>query len=497
LIPADILAGDVAELTILHMNDIHGHYLPRKVEGYPEPVGGLARAETLIRRITAENRATGRETLILFAGDLLTGTPFSMVFKGELGVKLMNRIGFRTMTVGNHEFDQGLGNLVSRLKPSAAFPIMSANIYYAGDKPNGHVFETSIMKPVAGSGPPMLILALTTEETPTSTNPKNVEGLRFADPVRTAKEMLKSVSEDCLVIAVTHLGVTGDEKLARSCPKIDVIVGGHSHTALFEPIKTGNAVIVQAGAYAEYLGRLDLEVEDGRVIKSRGKLIPLTSEIPEDREVASVIEQYQAKMDSRLRDVIGRTDVLLGGSMRKVRSDENTNLGELIAYLAAKNVHAQTGLINGGSIRASIHKGDVTLADVYTVLPFGNHPVKVELTGDDLLRVLQRSADLDSWSGGKLQTFGLSRRIEKGRVIIDKVRGEEFDRGKTYSVAINDFLMAGGDGYTLFRKEGRNIRDGRSPISDLLIDLIKDKKVLTAGFLEGIAAQARRNDASR
>ncbi len=486
LFPAQILARDLVRLTILHMNDIHGYYLPHKIGGYAEPVGGLARAGTMIRRIVSENRAKGRETLILFAGDLLTGTPFSMVFKGELGVKLMNGIGFLAMTVGNHEFDQGQENLISRLKPLMNFPLMSANITYDRDKPGTRVFDAEMIKRVPGTNLRILILPLTTQETPTSTHPKNVKGLRFLDPIGTAKEMLKPVSDDYLVVALTHLGVKCDKELARSCPKIDVIVGGHSHTALFKPLQDGHAVIVQAGAYAEYLGRLDLVVEDGRVIESAGTLIPLTSEIHDDPKIASVIKEYQAKMDSRLHDVIGRTDVLLDGSMRSLRSNRNTNLGRLIAYLAAKSVHAQVGLINGGSIRASILKGDITLADVYTVLPFGNHPLKVGLRGDELRAVLQRSANLAPGSGGKLQTFGLSCRIKNGKVIIDKVRGEEFDPRKTYSVAINEFLMAGGDGYTLFQKKGRDVSQDRSPISDLLIELIKNKGVITAKLLESI-----------
>jgi 2',3'-cyclic-nucleotide 2'-phosphodiesterase (5'-nucleotidase family) len=123
---------------------------------------------------------------------------------------------------------------------------------------------------------------------------------------------------------------------------------------------------------------------------------------------------------------------------------------------------------------------------VYTVLPFGNHPLKVELRGDELRAVLQRSADLEAGSGGKLQTFGISWRIKNGKVIIDKVRGENFDPRKSYSVAINEFLMAGGDGYTLFQKKGRDVWQDRFPISDLLIELIKDKGVITAKLLESI-----------
>src|SRR5208283_6070778 len=136
----------------------------------------------------------------------------------------------------------------------------------------------------------------------------------------TAKGILDRVSEKDLVIALTHVGVQEDKKLAEACPKISVIVGGHSHTAIFEPMKVNQTIISQAGAYARYVGKLDLDVVDGKITNYGGQLIELSSAITEDREIASIVGEYEAKMDVRLNQVIGKTEVFLVGNRSSVRS---------------------------------------------------------------------------------------------------------------------------------------------------------------------------------
>jgi 2',3'-cyclic-nucleotide 2'-phosphodiesterase (5'-nucleotidase family) len=480
-------AADKFGLTILHMNDAHGRYLPYKDTETGEMVGGFSRAAALIEKIRAENRARGRETLVLFAGDLLTGTPLSMIYKGELGVRLMNRIGFTAMAVGNHEFDQGQNNLMGKLKPMLEFPALSANIVNSeGEFP----FKSMIELKDQQSGTKIVIFGLTTENTPTSTHPANVTGLKFLDPTNTAREILAGLHEDDLVIALTHLGALEDRNLAEACPEIDVIVGGHSHTALTTPAMVGRTLIVQAGAYAKYVGRLDLEVERGRVVSHEGKLIVLDASVPDEPHVAAIIEDYKSRMDAKLGEVIGRTDVFLDGSLRAMRTGEETNLGLLAAYLIAQGAQTQVGLINGGAIRSSIPQGPITISDVYTVLPFGNQPVRIELKGAELAAVLQRSADLEIGSGGKLQTYGITRRLEKGKVVIDKVAGEVFDSNRGYSVAVNDFLAAGGDGYELLKQKAADSVKWPYMTSELLANFIKEKKVVTDETIKEIESRA-------
>jgi len=475
--------GELLKLTILYMNDPHAHYEPYQDTDTKEIIGGFAKAQTIIKEIVAENHAKGQETLILMAGDLLMGTPLSTAFKGQLGVKLMNKMKFTAMAVGNHEFDYGQDNLLKILRPNMEFPLLSANITSDSGR---HVFDRLVQKKFPGSKAKAVILGLTTATTPVTTHPKNVKGLVFKDPIKTASEFLKKSSRDDLVIALTHIGVDQDKELARVYPRINVIIGGHSHTDLFDPLLVGDTVICQAGAYAKYLGRLDLEMSKGKITRYSGRLILLAPNVKEDEEIKAVIDEHKKLMDARLNEVIGRTEIFLDGTRSSIRSGQNTNLGRLIAYNMALSSGADAAMINGGSIRESLKDGDITINDVYTVLPFANTVVTMGLKGKDLISVLEKSAELEQGSGGKLQTFGIRHKMENAQVKIEDVRGKAFDPETTYSVAINDFLAAGGDGYTVFKEKGKNCYDASLLVSDLLIDYIKSKKVLNAEALENM-----------
>ncbi len=481
LCPAFAQTAEPLRLTILYMNDPHAHYEPYQDRDTKELIGGFAKAQTIIREVLAANQAENRETLILMAGDLLMGTPFSTAFKGRLGVKLMNKMKFTAMTVGNHEFDYGQENLLRTLKPQMKFPLLSANTTSESGKP---VFARTMQKKFSGSKNKVIILGLTTTDTPITTHPKNVKGLVFHNPIKTASELLKKVKKDDLVIAVTHIGVEEDKELARACPRINVIIGGHTHTTLLEPLRVGDTIICQAGAYAKYLGRLDLEVSNGRVTNYSGRLILLGPDVKENEAIKSIIDEHKKLMDKSLNEVVGRTEVFLDGTRWNIRSGQNTNLGGLIACNMASSSGSDVAMINGGSIRGSLKNGDITLNDVYTALPFPNTVVTMVLEGKDLTAALERSAELEPGSGGKLQTFGIKYRTENGQVKIEDVRGKGFDPEATYSVAINDFLAAGGDGYTVFKEKGKNRYDSSLLVSDLLIGFIKAKKVITPETLE-------------
>ncbi len=333
-------SSDVLQLTILHINDPHAHYLPYSKKDSDKLIGGFAKAQTVITEQKTRTEKNGGHSLLLMAGDLLTGTPFSTVFKGKLGVALMNEMGFDAMTVGNHEFDYGQKNLLSELIPLMKFPLLSANIK---TNTGGKAFNGSIVREIPGHSTKVVILGLTTASTPVATLPSNVEGLIFEDPVGTAISALREFSEKDLVIALTHLGVKEDKKLAKACPKIDIIIGGHSHTALFRPLRVGKTLVCQAGAYAGYVGKLDVKVKDGDVEGYSGELVSLEPDVVEDTKISSIIDTYKGQMDSVWNRVIGRTSVFLDGSRNAVRSDKPSNLGKLTAYNMALNSGAEVG----------------------------------------------------------------------------------------------------------------------------------------------------------
>lgn len=470
------------KLTILYMNDTHGHYSSEQLKDGVY-IGGFAKAMTAMERVRKANESEGRMTLTFLAGDLFTGTAYSAVFKGSLGVKLMNVMGFSAMAVGNHEFDYGLQNLLRKLEPSMKFPLLSANISYGNGKP---VFKPFVTKKIPNSKRKILILGLTTVKTPELTHPRNVKNLVFEDPVKVAREILEKNGKDKFVIALTHIGVDKDKKLAILCPGIDVIVGGHSHTSVLEPLKLDKTLVCQAGAYSRYLGRLDIDIKDGQIESYNGELIKLDENIPEDQQVATIIDDYKRKMSPFFTEVIGSTKINLDGSLSTVRSSSPSPLGVLVAYVMADSVGADAGLVNGGGIRDGLRIGPITNGDIYAVLPFQNLIKKIAIKGSDLVTVLGHSMELPSRSGGKLQTYGIKYETSDHRIIIKQIGQKKFDPDEYYSIAVSDFLYAGGDGYIEFASKAKNVSPDGLPLNQVFSDFIMKNKEITEERLRSL-----------
>lgn len=478
------------KLTILYMNDTHGHYSPEK-DSNGLLTGGFAKAMTVIDKIRKANDADGRMTVTLLAGDLFTGTSYGAVFKGALGVQLLDAMNFSAMAVGNHEFDYGLPNLMKNLRPAMKFPLLSANIRYADGNP---VFKSYVVKRLPDKRCKILIFGLTPVNTPELTHPKNVKGVVFEDPVNVARKIVEKHGKDKFVIALTHLGVEKDKKLGLLCPGIDVIVGGHSHTALFEPVKLGDTLVCQAGAYARYVGRLDVDVKDGRIENYKGELIKLDGTIEEDPGISSTLQKYSSKMAPFFNEVIGSSDIEMDGSLSTVRSSTPNQLGVLVASVMAKAMNTDVGLINGGAIRDGVKVGPITNGDIYGILPFQNLVMKVVMKGTDLRSVLRRSLDLPERSGGKLQTYGIRYEIVNQELSLKEIGQKNFDPDDHYSVALTDFLFAGGDGYKDFGLKSRTVYPDGLPLNQIFSDYIRTNKPLTKGLMDSLSMTARRQN---
>jgi 2',3'-cyclic-nucleotide 2'-phosphodiesterase (5'-nucleotidase family) len=436
-----------------------------------------------LREIRRENDRKGVSTLTLMGGDLLTGTVFSSVWKGTVGVELMNQIGFDAMVVGNHEFDYGADHLLNTLAPKMGFPLLSANI---NDRSGRAVFKEAIeIRPPHAPGR-IVILGLTTAHTPTATLPKNVAGLTFKDPIETAQAFTAACRDEDLMVALTHLGVTEDTRLAASAPNLDLIVGGHSHTALFAPLKAGRTLVVQAGAYSMYVGRLDLTVSNGRITDYKNRLIPMSESVQEAHDIAEIIAGYRSKLDQRLNEVVGTAHVRLEGTRSAVRSGETTNLGALVCYAMASQVRAKAAMVNGGAIRDGFSPGEITIYQVQAALPFADQVVKLGLRGADLNSVLERSDSLEPGSGGKLQTFGVKFIKRAGKFTIERIGDEPYSPDRIYRIATNDFLAQGGDGYAILRDRAVDRYESGVSLSDSLVELFRRERTITGAFLRNL-----------
>jgi len=438
--------AEPTEIVIVHTNDTHARLQPIEVDG--EQRGGTARIAAFVNVL---NELYGGRVLWLDGGDTTHGTNVANLFYGESVIDVLNMAGVDAMAIGNHDFNYGQDVLRARIA-QANFPVLAANVVYTA---TGESFADAYAI-FDVQGVKVAVLGLSTQDTPIVTHPKNVVGLSFLDPVEVARELVPVLrSQADLVVVLSHIGFDEDVRLARSVPGIDLIVGGHSHTRLDEPVLVGDTIIVQANEYGKFLGFVELTVDNGRIVQAAAALLPITGSAPVDLAVQARIDAWESQLDAALDVVVGTSLVELNGERQFVRTGE-TNLGNFVADVLREAVGADIGLTNGGGIRASIDTGDITLREIYTVLPFDNVLVGVELTGAQILAALEHSVSAyPEQLGGFLQVSGLSFTYDATkpagqRVVEVTVGGQPLDLNKVYRVATNDFLAAGGDGYEMF-----------------------------------------------
>ena len=499
---ASSTATDSIEAVIIHTNDVHGRILEEK------GVIGDAKAAAVIE----EERSKVENTIVVDAGDAFQGLPISNSTKGEDRANIMNQVGYDAMAVGNHEFDFGMDQAI-KYKETLNFPLLSANTYVNGAR----VFEASTIvdKTPTVVGDEFVVIGVTTPETAIKTHPKNIEGVTFADPINEVNKVIDEVEARALAdnrvynnyIILAHLGVdattpvewrgsTLAEALSQNSKlagKRVIVIDGHSHTVQ-SATYGDNVTYNQTGSYLNNIGKVTLKSEQ---LLGEASLISAadTASVTPDALITELVNEIKVKYEGEnAQVVIENNPVELNGERSNVRVRE-TNLGN--AVTDAIYAYGQTGFSNktslavteGGGLRATIAKDQpVTKGDIIAVLPFGNIILQITVTGQQIQDMFTKSlssalqtdketgkfildengAPLFEASGGFLQISGATVFYDptlpvKERVlligILNPETGEydDLDLEKTYYLATNDFLAAGGDGYTMLggvREEG-------------------------------------------
>jgi len=465
--------GGEHRLTVLYFGDLHGHLLPDD-----SGRAGFAHLAGLVNRIREENHRSGIPTLVLVAGDCLQGTPVSTLFRGEAEFRALNMLDPDAMVLGNHEFDYGLPRL-RELLDLAEFPVLANNIVEtASGDPLVPAFTFHYFDDFFAA-----TIGTVAEDTAVLTTPSNVTGLSFQPPITATWQAFNTVRYSAdFCIALTHQGLVHDGQLAESINGLSLVVGGHDHLALDVPVyPREHCPVVHAGADGRFLGRLDLvftkTAARGRPVIShcRNELIPIEDSLPEDPEIAALLETYRRRSIEAYGEPLGRLGQALQGERSEVRRAE-TGLGRLVTDLMREATGADAALINGGAIRASIDAGVVTLGDVITALPFKNRVVLVSLSGADIENALRHG--LEASAGGRggafLQVSGLRFSVDHGEPEAIELGGEPLDAGAEYRVALTDFLVEGGDGFGPWLGRGPEERyESRFLVHDLLAEHIR------------------------
>lgn len=500
--PAESTKSEEKDTVILHTNDVHGRIVEEK------GVIGDAKLATVIEQ---ERAKSNQNTLVVDAGDAFQGLPISNSTKGEARAEILNQMQYDAMAVGNHEFDFGLDE-VKKYKEILKFPLLSSNTYVNGAR----LFEASTIvdKDKTVEGDEFVVIGVTTPETATKTHPKNIKGVTFTDPISEVNKVIEEVQAKAHAegkdykhyVVLAHLGVdtttpvewrgsTLAEALSKN-PRLKgkrvTVIDGHSHTVA-STTYGDNVTYNQTGSYLHNVGKV---IYKSRQLLGNPTLIAAADakKLTANPKVEKLVKDIKQKYDAENAvEVVSNSPVELNGDRENVRVRE-TNLGNVVADSLYQ--YGQTGfshptdiaVTNGGGLRETIAKGKpITKGNVIAVLPFGNTISQIQVTGQQVLDMFEKSlgsilqVDKDGKkvldengqpllepSGGFLQVSGVKvyydTNLPSGKRVLaiqvkNRVTGryDLLDLAKTYYLATNDFLAAGGDGYTMLggaREEG-------------------------------------------
>lgn len=491
-------------LNILHINDFHSRFDPitgtdsncdAETDAAGECFGGIARLKTIIDDTRGKLKDEGANVLLLSAGDNFQGSLYYTTYKSKVVSDFFNQMGFDVVATGNHEFDDGPEEFM-RFIEAAEFPIIGGNFDVTKEDSLRGKIKGSIVLEVGGEK--IGIIGATTEDTPEIASPGNVEFTDVVEYVRGASEALDAAGVDKIIL-LSHIGYNEDQQVAASLPLVDVIVGGHTHTLLSNtaegaagpyPTMVENpegveVPVVQANQYGKYLGDIAITWDDeGNVIKAEGEPFLIDASVKGNEDFSEQLAKLSGPIEEEMGQVIGSTTEAIEGSREICRAME-CSMGNLLADAILDRTADQGATIafqNGGGIRASIDKGDITKGDVLTVLPFSNTLATVQISGADVIEALENGvSDVENGAGRFAQVAGVKYSFDLSKPagsrvsdVLVKGEGDEWvpiDEEATYTIVTNNYVRGGGDGYGTFA-EGDNPYDFGPPLEEVVADYI-------------------------
>jgi 2',3'-cyclic-nucleotide 2'-phosphodiesterase/3'-nucleotidase len=472
-----------ATVTVLATTDLHGNLYP--ADYYTDkPVNrGLAKVASLI----AAERRDNADTLLIDCGDTIEGSPMETVYqhfvesgRWPLGLTptaplehdpmmlAMNALGYRAMTLGNHEFNFGLKNL-ERARRDARFPWISANT--EGDP----AFAPYVVETVGGVK--VAVIGVTTPAIPTWEMPEHYRGYRFLDPrkaVASAVAALREKERPQVIVVAAHMGLGPDSgenqvlDIARDVPGIDAIVFGHTHRETNE--RAGGVLLVQPKNWGASLAQIDFVLEDGKLTDKRARLIPVTDAAAADPEMLGIGKPYHEITERYLGAPVTESAAALSGALGRV---EDSALVDAIQRVQLFYTKADVSFASLFNPRVSVPKGPVTVRQIAALYLYDNELYAIEGTGAMVKEALENAARFfqtcpdPACSHGPLinsDVIGYNYDMAEGveyeidlrqpagqRVVNLRRNGRPLAPGEKLRIALNSYRAGGSAGYTMFR----------------------------------------------
>lgn len=469
-LPAAAAEADAEQVDILFLHDTHSHLdsFPTVEGGQNVTLGGFARIKTLID----EKREGNPDALLLDAGDFSMGTLVQTIFHTDAPeLRMLGYLGCEISTFGNHEFDYRSTGLAGALEAAAEsgdpVPALAlCNVDWEAMEAEGLTEDQLLLKEAFAAygvedyvmldkgGIRIAVLGVFGEDSlacaPTC-------ALKFRDISEAAADTVKEIRENedaDMIVCVSHSGTSQeadkseDEILAKAVPEIDLIVSGHTHTSLYEPIRHGDTYIVSCGSYGRNLGSLSMSRQaDGRWQMDSYELIPVTQDIRPDDDAQAKIDSLKEKIDATYlarfgyttEQVLARNDIEFATSDDLYETHTEHNLGNLLAdsfaYAAAQaddpdDHPIDVAIVPSGCVRDTFATGDVTVTDVFNAYSLGIGPdgipgyplISMYLTGAELKTGAEIDASVsDFMKSARLYISGLHFTFNPHRIILNKV----------------------------------------------------------------------------
>ncbi|SHE33703.1 5'-nucleotidase [Seinonella peptonophila] len=452
-------------IQILSMNDFHGQlnytdYINQ------QPIGSASILASYLKQYRIKN------SFLVHVGDLVGASPpISALLQDEPSIEMANQLHVDLATVGNHEFDEGIDELKRLINggyhPStgyfsgASFPYLVANVL--DKKTRKPVFIPFLIR--WKSGIPVGFIGVVTKDTVNLVKASGIKQLVFTDESEAINRQVKILRKRGVktIIVLAHEGGQQNQKthqiigpittIAKKIdPEVDVILAGHSHTELNGIV--ANKLIIEARSYGTAFASVKLLIDQRskEVISKHAKIIPTfhTNTKPDTK-----MKQFVAKVEQKVNPIISQK---IGQSKAEISRQENeageSALGNLVADAHRWAMKSDFAFVNPGGIRASLRAGSITWGDLYTVQPFGNHLIKMELTGKQILQLLEQQFQ-NPTKKQILKSSGLTYQWRKNTLgqfhilNLKKTDGDAIQPNYLYTVTMNSFLAEGGDHFSI------------------------------------------------
>lgn len=548
------------DLTIIHINDHHAHLasesLELTVDGKPvrAEVGGMSRVAAEIKALRAKNK----NVLTLHAGDAMNGTLYFTLFKGQASVELLNAIGFDAYTLGNHEFDEG-DDVLAKFIEKAQFPVISCNVEARKDSVLYGKWKPYLIKEIGGQKVGIIGLE-TAQKTSASSSPG--PDITFYDEFVRVKKYVAELESKGVdkIILLSHFGYDNDKELAAKIDGIDVIIDGDSHSLLGDFTKVGlNSVgpypthvvtksggkvcIAQAWEYTKVVGELHVTFDangeiqncsgtphlilgDRFVTKENDKKVEVVGKekeelvnrlrqtgyvsiLADDPEIAGKLSVYTDQIKTKAEKVIG----MIGENLPHIRVPGESYDGvdgaslpygsELAPVIAASfyeaSLRADACIQNAGGVRSGLKSGQITVGDVYNLLPFSNTLIEIEMRGAEIKQVLEEALinfyDNRGSDGSFPYAYGLRYDIDMTKPKTERVSNLEIkdrksgqwkplESSKHYIITANSYIAAGKDGYTALLEAQQKHGNG--------VDTYLDYAMSFSNYVEKLNAEGKK-----